>query len=198
MPQPCPVEPSTAKTEHSHFSTFYLCQEELQKHTQGEKIITITDTQIFFYWHGSLWSNILCDSHCLPDSSSSVDHSNWPQFTVQQGEGEGFSVAWDDWERGDAEGRGGALGGWVGVHCLGLLCGFQAGRHVFIAILNLIAFLAEAWILNRPINGIPGMQGHDPLCSKHAWKAASVSDLCKCKNLKQSPSTCVRDGNMRS
>lgn len=54
---------------------------------------------------------------------------------------------------------------------------FSLGHHIFIAVLNLIAFLARSLNFNRPINGNAGMQEHDPLCSVRTHEN-SVCSLC--------------------
>lgn len=54
--------------------------------------------------------------------------------------------------------------------------------HHVVAILNSITFLAVALNFKRPINGIPCMQKHDPLCNEHV----------KCTSLKTTQSAiCV-------
>lgn len=154
MAQPCPrVEPSTAKTEHSHFSSFYLCQSELWRHTGEWKItLTIPDTDFFFIGaaHCSLIFSVTATA------SQIVFGWSFKLTTIHYaaGWGGGFFFGGLGW-LGKEE--GGEL--WSGEDEWAFsLSAFTPTRRVVLAILNLIALLAGSWILTGLINGIPGMQ----------------------------------------
>lgn len=154
---------------------------EIHRNT-GVKAQKLFPAQISF--HRSSGPNIPCDSHRLPDCLwliVQIDHNSLR--VAWRGGGVFKRMIW----------KGVKWGGWVGVYCLGrvwLVCSLP--HHVVIAILNVIAFLAVALNLKRPINGIPGWQKHDPLVNEHVLKCTLMkkttrSALSNAKKSKSDP-----------
>lgn len=153
MAQPCPEWSLAQQRQSTLIFLVSLCAKGSYRNTQGsEKPHWLFRTHRFFYWCGSLRPNILCDSHCLPDCLRliiQIDHNS----LCGGMRGRGF-------QRPGMIGKGVAGSGegeWV-FTASACSVAFTPARHVVIAILNLIAFLARAWMLKRLINGIPGMQ----------------------------------------
>lgn len=86
------VKPSRAEMEHSHFFHSRLCQRDHEKNEKKKKKNHQGVNNLFEYSkHTSFhWTQLIVPWYSpwqpLPPRLSSVDHLNWPQFTMQRGE----------------------------------------------------------------------------------------------------------------